>query len=82
MPPTTENYEISHERKSWTHEIPTRKCFRPTKYPLENILDPRNNHEKIFWTHEIPMGKNFGPTKYLRKHDGTRDPRWHATLEI
>ena len=49
-------------RKFWTHETPTRKNFRPTKYPQEknfgptkypreNILDPRNTHEKKFWTH-------------------------------
>ena len=31
--PSTENYEITHERKSWTHEIPTRKYLEPTKYP-------------------------------------------------
>ena len=46
---TTENYEI-----------PTRKNLGPTKYPRENILDPRNTHEK-----------NFGPMKYVRRLDVT-----------
>ena len=52
--PTNENHEITHGRKFWTHEIPTRKNLGLTKYPRENILDPRNTHEKKFWTHEIP----------------------------
>ena len=89
--PTTENDEITHERKFWTHEIPTRKNLGPAKYPRGKTLDPRNTHEKkicdplnthqkIFWTHEIPMRKIFGPTKYALTHDGTmaldpRDPR-------
>ena len=38
--------------KIWTHEIPTKKSFRPTKYPREKI-----------WIHEIPKKKNYGPTK-------------------
>ena len=57
---TRKNFGLA--RKFWTHEIPTRKNFRPTKYPQEknfeptkypreNILDPRNTHEKKFWTH-------------------------------
>ena len=45
MRPTTENYEITRERKFCTHEIPTREYFVPTKYPREKILDPRNTHE-------------------------------------
>ena len=49
MRSTTENYEI-----------PTRKNLGPTKYPRENILDPRNTHEK-----------NFGPMKYVRRLDVT-----------
>ena len=36
----------------------------PTKYPQEEILDPRNTYEKKFWTHEILTIKIFGPTKY------------------
>ena len=35
----------THEKKSWTHEIPTRINFGPTKYPRENIQNPRNTHE-------------------------------------
>ena len=76
-----------HERKFWTHEIPTRKSLGPTKYPREKIWDPRNTHEKKFGTHKIPTRKNLGPTKYPRRYDGTmvldpRDPQWHATHEI
>ena len=64
-----------------------KKYFRPTKYPLENILNPPNTNEKIFWTHEIPTRKNVGPTKHPRKYNGMmaldpRDPLWHATHEI
>ena len=64
--------------KIWTHEIPTKKSFRPTKYPREKI-----------WIHEIPKKKNYGPTK-ARWHNGTkptrltmaRDPRnlAHSTI--
>ena len=46
MQPTTENYEITHERKFWTHEIPTRKNLGPTKYPKEKIWDSPNTHGK------------------------------------
>ena len=67
MRPTTENYEITHEGKFWTHEIPTRKSLEPMKCPGENILDPRNAHEKKFWTQEIP-------TK-ARWYNGTRPTR-------
>ena len=49
--PTTENDEITHERKFWTHEIPTRKNLGPAKYPRGKTLDPRNTHEKKFVTH-------------------------------
>ena len=41
--PTTENYEITHTRKFWTHKTPMRKNLGPTKYPREKFL-----------THEIP----------------------------
>ena len=37
------NHEVpaKHPRdKVWTHEIPTRKNFRLTKYPRQKILDP------------------------------------------
>ena len=64
---TTENYEFTHRREFWTHEIPTRKYFRLSKYPRENIFYPRNTHEKKVLTHEIP-------TK-ARWHDGTRPTR-------
>ena len=76
-------------KKSWTHEIPTKKietCQIPTrknlghtKYPREKMWGSRNTHKKIFWTHKIPTRKIFGPTK-AQCHDGTRpaiarDPR-------
>ena len=67
MQPKTENYEITNEKKFWTHKIPTRKKLRPTKYPRENILNPRNTKKKKFWTHKIP-------TK-ARWQDGTRPTR-------
>ena len=59
----------THEKKSETHKIPTKKS-RPTKYPPEKIEDPQNMHKK-----------DFGPTNYPQKHDGmmVRDSRWHAT---
>ena len=45
MRPTTENYEITHTRKFWTHKTPTRKNLGPTKYPRQKIFDPRNTDE-------------------------------------
>ena len=64
---TTENYEVTHEKKFWIHEILRRKNLGPTKYQQENILDRRNTHERKFGTHEIP--------KKARWHDGTRPTR-------
>ena len=42
----------THEKKTETHETPTRKIFGPTKYPREKFPDPQNTHEKNFWTHK------------------------------
>ena len=42
----------THEKKTDTHETPTRKIFGPTKYPREKFPDPQNTHEKNFWTHK------------------------------
>ena len=65
--------QVTHKKKSWTHEIPTRRNFVPTKYLLGNTFGKRTRTRKI-----------FGPTKYLRenipdpqRYDGTmtRDPR-------
>ena len=71
------NPQNSHEKKLGTHEIPTRKKLRPTKYPLKKLgshklpttktEDPRNTHEKKLMIHELP-------TK-ARWHDGTRPTR-------
>ena len=58
------NLRNTHQKKFWTHEIPTGKDLGPIKYPRENILDPRDIHEKKFWTQEVP-------TK-ARWHNGTR----------
>ena len=60
-----------------------RKNAGPTKYPREEILDPRNTHEikKIRPTeyprekilaHEVPKRKNFGHTK----------ARWYKTHRV
>ena len=74
MRPATETYKITHERKFWTHEIPTRKNFGPTKHPRKKIWDTRNIHERIFWTHEIL-------TK-ARREDGTRHTRPTMAREL
>ena len=58
------NPQNTHEKNFWTHEIPTRKTFGPTKYPREKIWEPRNIHEKILSNHEIPTKAQW--------HDGTR----------
>ena len=42
----------THEKKTETHEKPTRKIFGPTKYPREKFPDPQNTHEKNFRTHK------------------------------
>ena len=31
----------THEKKYWTHEIPTTRNIGPTKYPRQEILDPK-----------------------------------------
>ena len=72
--------QSTHEKKFWTHEIPTRKNFGPTTYLREKILDPRNTYEKKFWTHGIPTRKNFGPTHEIpmRKYFESTNARWHS----
>ena len=71
------NPQNTHEKKLGTHEIPTRKNLRPTKYPLKKL-----------GSHKLPTTKNWGPTKYPREK--TDDPRtthegtmawWHWTHE-
>ena len=47
----------THEKKSWTHKIPTRKNFEPMKYP----------HDNKFWIHNIPTRKSLGPSKCPRE---------------
>ena len=41
--------------------------FRPTNYPREKYLDPRNTHEKTFRTHKKPSKAQC--------YDGTRPTR-------
>ena len=65
----------NHEKKLWTHEIPTRKNLIPTKYPRENILDPRNTHEKNFRTHEGTIAR------WHVTHDGTRPTEFSTPLK-
>ena len=45
MRSTIETYETTHKKKSWIHEIPTRKYFGLTKCPREKTLDQRNTYE-------------------------------------
>ena len=81
MPPTTENYEITHEIKFWTHEIPTRKNLGPMKYPLikswtherptRKKLEPAKYPREKIWNPRIHKIKNFGSTKHPRRHDDT-----------
>ena len=35
----------THEKKTFTHEIPTRKIMGPRKNHKKNFLDPRNSQE-------------------------------------
>ena len=63
MRPTTENYEITHERKFWTHKIPMRKNLGPKKHPCEKNLNTPKIHVKKFGIHEIPTRRYFRPTK-------------------
>ena len=81
MPPTTENYEITHKIKFWTHEIPTRKNLGPMKYPLikswtherptRKKLEPAKYPREKLWNPRIHKRKNFGSTKHPRRHDDT-----------
>ena len=68
--------------KFWTHEILTRKIFRPMKNPREK-----------YCPHEIPTRINFGPTKYprekfrthkipTRKNFGTRKCPWEKISDL
>ena len=58
--------------KFWTHEIPTRKNFWPTKFSWEKKFQPKkHSQQKKIRTHEIPTRKNFGLTM----------ARWHEIHE-
>ena len=71
----------------------TRKNYRPTKYPRQKTLDPRNTHEKKFGSHEINKRKYFGSTKHPwgtvarwheihETHDGTRPTKFSTLLVL
>lgn len=62
------NQQNTHEKRFWTHKIPTRKDFGIMNYPGER-----------FWSHKIPTRKYFVPMKYTLTHDGTI---WQETLKI
>ena len=62
------NYETSHEKKNWTHEIPMRKNFGSTKCQQKKVLNPWNTHEKYISTRKIPSRKTLEPTKYTHKN--------------
>ena len=59
--------------KIWTREIPTRKFFKPTKYPRKKILDLRNIHEKINLDPRNTHAKKIGPAKYPREKIWTHE---------
>ena len=62
--------EINHIKKNWTHEILTRKNFRPTKYSREK-----------FWIHEVPTRRNFRPTnthEKIRTHENTHEKKFQT----
>ena len=64
MRPTTDNYEITHERKLWSNEIPMRKNLGPTK-----------SHDKILWTHEISTETRWHDSTRPTRPTMARDPR-------
>ena len=68
----------THEKENWTHEIPTRKHFGPTKYTREKILDPRNTHGKNYWTHTKYQSDKISDPRNTRKGTITR---WYETHE-
>ena len=88
MRPTTENYEINHERKFGSMKYLREKNLGCTKRSRERTLDPQNTLGKKFGTHEIPTRKYLEPAKYPREkifnprntHEGTM-ARWHQTHE-
>ena len=47
----------TREKKSWTHEIPTKKKLNPRK----KLWNPRNTHKKKIKTQEIATRKYIGP---------------------
>ena len=48
-----------HEKKIWTHEIPMRKIFGPTKHLREKISDP-----KVRW-HDDTRSTTVRDARYL-----------------
>ena len=79
------NYNITHEKKNWTHEIPMRKILVPQNSQKKIILNLRNTQEKEIWTHEIQTRNKFGPTKYSQEeisNPRNRQEKKFCTQEI
>ena len=74
MRPTTENYEITHERKFWIHE----KKFWTREIPTKKISDLQNTQEKKSWTNEIWTRKNWDPRNTHEKIFWTHKISWKA----
>ena len=58
------NLRNTYKKKCWTHQIPTSKNFKPTKYHEKTFWNHDIPTRKKIWTYKIPTRKNFGPTKY------------------
>ena len=74
---------ITYEKKFRTHEIATRKNFVPTKYPWEEISDPRSTHHGARSTRPI-MARDPRDLSHLIK---TRDIsliflKWVCSLKL
>ena len=70
MQRTTQNFKYwnTHKKEFWTHEIPTRNVFRPTKYLRENLFDLQNPHLKNFSTHEILKSRKLDSQNAHKKN--------------
>ena len=52
----------THEKKTETHETPTRKVSGPTKYPREKFSDPQRTLARWYQIQEIH--NNTRPTEF------------------
>ena len=62
-----------HKKKSWTHDMPTRRNFRPTKQPLEKLLDPQKPTKIDF----LRKRRSFTLTNTHEKKIRPKKSRWH-----